>query len=93
MSAGDYCEGILMHRTTAIVRTGLLFYGKAMREAWLEWLFDHRKNIVIPGVESQLRIQTKQIEHHPDFPRFVQYVMEDLPSGEWLFKPSVWDKK
>jgi hypothetical protein len=66
-------------------------YRKESRESEMVRMFNGRSKIV--GVKWHLEIQTNHPQDHPDFPRFCQYLTEEVPTGEWLIEPIKWDKK
>jgi hypothetical protein len=53
-------------------------------------MFNNREKITT--VPWYYGIKTKKCEQHVDWPRFQQYVKEELPTGYWLFPPKEWDK-
>jgi hypothetical protein len=82
----------------ASVRTGrsplyapdFFFYSDERKKTRLRWMFNNREGITT--VPWYCGIKTKKCEQHVDWPRFQQYVKEELPTGYWLFPPEKWDK-
>jgi hypothetical protein len=53
--------------------------------------FNNRKSM--RNVPWQLFVQTDQMENHQDYPLFVEHLNTKVICGEWIFEPTVWDKK
>ena len=64
------------------------FFYDSVSKNELERLFEYRGNI--PGIRWNLGLQTKRRQDHEDWPRLVDYIRSQLPTGEFLFSPSEW---
>jgi hypothetical protein len=66
----------------------VFFYDSDAKAFEVRSLFVLRGNI--PGIRWNLGLQTKRMSDHVDWPRFVDYIRNELPTGEFLFCPSEW---
>jgi hypothetical protein len=64
------------------------FYDSDDKKRTLKMLFNRRDNI--PGIRWNLSLQTKRPQDHVDWPRLVEHIQTQLPTGGFLFSPSEW---
>lgn len=65
-------------------------YDRRARRRQLELMFAERSQI--SGRIWDLNTDSKRPEDHPDWAHFCWYVKQEVPTGEWLFTPKIWNK-
>jgi hypothetical protein len=71
-------------RRRPFVSPDYFFFRDQDRKSELLRMFECRGDI--PNVKWDLFTHTKKIEHHPDWPMFLQFVKTRVPTGKFLFK-------